>query len=78
MSHDVEILYPRGLHQQALPSLLQGLRARLQSARALPYAGRLAVLNALSDALLSRRAGLPEGMSSMACLSWPVSYARSI
>jgi hypothetical protein len=65
MSHDVEILYPRGLRQQALPRALQDMRARLHSARTLPYAERLVALNALSDALLSRPAGVPEGMSSL-------------
>jgi hypothetical protein len=65
MSPGVEILYPDGIRQQPFPQVLQRLQGRLHGARTLQYQERLAVLNALSDALLSRKAGLPGILSSM-------------
>ena len=77
MSPDVEILYPGGIRQQSFPQVLQRLKGRLQNARTLQYQERLTALNALSDALLSRSAGLPGVLSSMG-LPFLVGFLRQV
>lgn len=77
MSPGVEILFPSGVRQQAFPGVLQGLRARLHDPQALQYQARLAILHALSDALLSQRAGVGSGVSSMG-LPFLASFLRRV